>query len=97
LDLERSGLRGRGGGFRVRNKSVFYVLGKDDLLCLFGTFSYFQPHLGMNHYDLESYLFIETTNKAFPEKNICHALLSERQVLKGNNKIFHYSRLFQIF
>jgi hypothetical protein len=71
-------------------------MGQDDLLCLVGTLSGFQPSLGVSHYDLGSNFILEATNKAFPEESICHALHLEIQVLKGSNKIFDYSKLFQL-
>jgi hypothetical protein len=63
-----------GGGFRVGNKSEFSALGQDDLLCLVGTFSVFQPSLGVSHYDLGSYFILEATDKEFLEESIYHAL-----------------------
>jgi hypothetical protein len=72
LDLERRGLRGKGGVFRAGNKNSFSTLGQDDLLCLLGTFSGFQPSLWASHEDLGFYFILEATNKEFPEEGICH-------------------------
>jgi hypothetical protein len=96
LDLERRGMRIRGDGFWVGNKSGFFSLGQDDLLFLLGNFSFFQPSLGMIHYDLGSYFILEAIDKAFLEKSICYSLHLESDVIKGSNKIFHYSILFQV-
>jgi hypothetical protein len=96
LDLERRGLRRRGGGFWEGNKSGFSSLGQDDLLCLLGTFSFFQPSMGVSHDDLVSDFILEATDKVFPEETIYHSLHAKIQVLKGNNKIFHCYRLFQL-
>jgi hypothetical protein len=71
-------------------------MGKDDLLCLLGMFSFFQPSLGTSHADMGLVFILEATNKAFLEEGINHTLRSKIQVLKGISKIFHYSRLFQL-
>jgi hypothetical protein len=91
LDLERSGRRGRIGRARAGNKSGFFVLGKDDMLCHPDTFSFFQPSIGASHEDLGLNFILEATDKAFPEEGIDHNLYLEIQVLKGSNNIFHYS------
>jgi hypothetical protein len=57
---------------------MFSSLGQDDLLCLLGTFSFFQPSLGEIDYDLGLYFILEVTDKAFPEEIICHSLPSKR-------------------
>jgi hypothetical protein len=66
------------------------------MLCLLGMFSFFQPILGVSHDDLGSYFILEATDKTFPEEGIFHALHLKIQVLKGNDKIFHCARLFQL-
>jgi hypothetical protein len=76
FDLERSGRRGRIGGYRVGNRSKFFFLGKDDPLCLLGTLSCFQASLGATHEDLGSYFILESIDKAFPEEGIGHTLHS---------------------
>jgi hypothetical protein len=86
LDLERRGLRDRGGVFRVGNKSKFSALGQYDMLCLLGMFSCFQPSLGARHEDLGSYFILEATDKAFSKEDICHTFCSKSQKLKCNNK-----------
>jgi hypothetical protein len=96
VDLERSGMRGRGVGFRVREKSGFSSLVQDYLLCLLIMHSVFQPSLRAIHDDLGGNFIIEETDKEFPKESICHALYLKIQVLKGNNKIFHCSILFQL-
>jgi hypothetical protein len=67
-------------------------MGKDDMLCLLGMFSCFQPSLGVSHEDLGSYFILEAIDKSFLEEGINHTLCAEIQVLKGNDKIF---QLFQ--
>jgi hypothetical protein len=52
MDLEGSGKGGRIGGSRERKKRGFFVLGKNNLLGFFGTFSSFQIHLSEIHEDL---------------------------------------------
>jgi len=89
-------MRGRGGGFRVGNKSDFSSLGQDDMLCLLGTFIFFQLSPREDHYDLGSYFILEETDKKILEERIYHAFHSKRQVLKESKKIFDYSRLFQL-
>jgi hypothetical protein len=49
MDLERSGMRGRIGRLRVRNKIGFSTLGKYNLLCFLGTFSNFISSIGVLH------------------------------------------------
>jgi hypothetical protein len=80
----------------VGEKSGFSALGQDDLLCLLGTISGFELSLRESHDDLGIDFILRATNKAFHEEIICHALHLEIQVLKGNNKIFHCSGLFQL-
>jgi hypothetical protein len=85
-----------GVGFRAWDKNGFSALGQDDLLCLLGMLSGFQPSLRPIHDDLEINFILEATDKEFLEESIYHVLCSESQVLKGNNEIFQYSRLFQL-
>jgi hypothetical protein len=80
----------------VGNKSGFSTLGQDDLLFLLGTFSFFQPSLGVSHDDLGLDSILEAMDKSFQEEGICHVLLSKIQVLKGNDKIFHYEDYFNL-
>jgi hypothetical protein len=96
VELERSGLRGRGVGFRARDKRGFSSLGQDDLLCLLGMLSGFQPSMRASHDNLGMNFILEATDKELYEENICHALCSEIQMLKRRNIIFHYSILFQL-
>jgi len=77
MDLERGGRRGRIGRERVKNKIRFLVLIKNNLLFLFGTFSSFQPSLGVSHDDLGSYFILEAIDKTFLKEGICHALYYE--------------------
>jgi hypothetical protein len=70
MDLEVSGKRGRICGLRARNKRGIFVLGKMNLLGLFGTFSSFQPSLREIHENLGLYLILYATNKTFPEECI---------------------------
>jgi hypothetical protein len=89
-------MRGRGVGFSVGDKCGFFALGQDDMLCLLGMISGFQPNMGVSHDDLGTNFILEATNKSFPKEIIYHALHLKSQVLKGSNKIFHYSILFQL-
>jgi hypothetical protein len=76
LDIEKSFMMGRSGGLSVGNKSGFFSLGKDDLLCLLGRLSFFQPILGEIHEDLGSNFILEAIDKTFSEEGICHTLNS---------------------
>jgi hypothetical protein len=96
MDLERGGMRGRIGRSRKRKKRGFSVLGKDNLLCLFSTFSSFQPSMGAIHEDLGMDFILYSIDKIFPEEDIYHSLCFEIQVLKGGYKVFHFARLFQL-
>jgi len=58
LDLEGSGREVRISGSRARNKRGIFVLGKNNLLGLFGTFSSFQPSLRAGHENLGSYFIL---------------------------------------
>jgi hypothetical protein len=82
-------------GFGQGIKVGFFSLGQDDFLWLLGMLSFFQPSLGVSHDDLGLDFILEATDKAFSKESICHSLHAESQVLKENNKIFHFSRLFQ--
>jgi hypothetical protein len=88
-------MRGRIGRSRVWKKRGFSVLDKNNLLCFFGTFSSFQPSLGVSH-DLGSHFILYATDKTFPEEDMCHALCVESKVLKGSYKVFHFAKLFQL-
>jgi hypothetical protein len=96
MDLERVGIRGRIGRVRERKKIGFLVPGKNNLFCFLCTLSSFQPNMGVSHEDLGSYFILEATIKEFMEEGIKHALCSEIQFLKCNDKHFHGTRLFQL-
>jgi len=54
-------------GSRARNKSGFFVLGKNNLLGLFSMLSSFQPSWRAGHENLGSDFILETTDKEFKE------------------------------
>jgi hypothetical protein len=54
MELEGSDMGVRISGSRVRNKRGFFVLGKNNLLWLFSTFSIFQQSLRVGHENLGS-------------------------------------------
>jgi hypothetical protein len=66
------------------------------MLCLLGTFSFFQPSVGVIHEDLGSDFILEATDKSFSEEGIYHTLHLEIQVLKAIDKVFHCTILFQL-
>jgi hypothetical protein len=45
-------MRGKNGRSREGNKRGFFVLGKEKMFFFFGSFSSFQPSLGVSHEEL---------------------------------------------
>jgi len=89
-------MRRRGCDFWEGNKIEFSSLGQYELLCLLDTFSFFQGNMGVSHDDLVSDFILEAIDKVLPDETIYHYLHAEIQFLKGNNKIYHCYRLFQL-
>jgi hypothetical protein len=64
------------------------------MLCFLGAVISFKIGLGESHYDMSLDVILNATNKEFMEEGVKHAFNVERQFLKSNDVLFHYTKLF---